>query len=190
MIKVKLVQGSVLDQNTQVLVNAANKRMRGGGGLDGMFHKACGPNLLEELKKNAPYNVQTGECVVTTACDLVNDSTKLVLHVAGPVYDTKFTDDVELLSAYFNIFRCSYQMNVTSISAPGISTGIFGFPIERAAKLAVMGLALAAQNFGHQPNVLSEIRFVMFKDEEYDAFYDALTSLQDENPYDLEVELD
>ena len=190
MSKVKLVQGSVLEQDCQVLVNAANIRMRGGSGLDGAFHQAAGPNLLAELEKAAPYRVKTGECVVTTACDLLSDVTKLILHVAGPVYDSKVTDDIELLSAYYNVFRCAYQMNVTSIAVPGISVGIFGFPIERAAKLAVMGMLLAAQNFASTCTLLEEVRFVMFKDEEYDAFYAALESIQGAELYGLEVELD
>ena len=130
-----LVRGSVTDQQVDVIVNAANKSMRGGGGIDGVVHRLGGPGIMSELQILAPNPVETAQVVVTHGHNL---SIPYVFHVAGPRWRDGRHNERELLSAcYRNCLEEADSRDLTSIAFCSIATGIYGYPIEDAAPLAV-----------------------------------------------------
>ncbi len=163
-VRLVLVRGSITDQDTDAIVNAANTAMRGGGGVDGAIHGAAGPELVSELHRVAPNGAQTAQVVVTPGFRL---PARYVLHVAGPVWrggDNGEAD--ELAACYRNAIQEAERLELTSIAFPSISTGIYGYPIGRAAPIA-LGRALHAAKDGTS---IEEFRFVSFSDEDYGVY--------------------
>lgn len=165
-VRLVLLRGSIVDQDTDAIVNAANTAMRGGGGVDGAIHSAAGPDLLEELKRVAPNGAETGEVVVTPGYNL---RAKYVLHVAGPVWSGGDKNEATQLAAcYSNAIRRAEELGSSSVAFPSISTGVYGYPIGRAAPIA-LGRALHAVKDGTS---IKEFRFVAFSDEDYAVYAD------------------
>ncbi|HPK05376.1 MAG TPA: macro domain-containing protein [Bacteroidales bacterium] len=131
-IVVECVQGNITSQEgIDVVVNAANAELRSGGGVAGAIHKAAGPELYRECKPLAP--IKTGGAVITKAYELPN---KYVVHCLGPVYGVDKPEGKLLADCYINALKIADEKGASSIAFPAISTGIFGYPVQEAAKVA------------------------------------------------------
>jgi O-acetyl-ADP-ribose deacetylase (regulator of RNase III) len=142
MTQIKIIQADITGREVDAIVNAANSRMLGGGGVDGAIHRAAGPQLLETCK-NFPVvhddvRVPTGECRVTPGFKL---PARFVIHTAGPVWHGGKADEQQLLcNCYRNALHLAVCIGARSLAYPAISCGIYRFPIDLAAKLSVRTL--------------------------------------------------
>ena len=133
MSKIEIHQGDITRLNVDAIVNAANTSLLGGGGVDGAIHRAAGPGLLEECK--TLKGCGTGEAKITSAYNL---PCKFVIHAVGPVWKGgQHEEDEFLAKAYSNALRIAANTKLNTIAFPNISTGIYGFPKERAARIAI-----------------------------------------------------
>lgn len=128
----ELTQGDITKQNTEAIVNAANKRLAPGGGVAGAIHKAAGPELWEECQELG--GCATGEAKITNGYNL---PAKYVIHTVGPVFSGEQEDQKLLSACYRESIKLAEEKNIDSISFPAISTGAFGYPMEKAAKVAL-----------------------------------------------------
>ncbi|WP_422861183.1 O-acetyl-ADP-ribose deacetylase [Flagellimonas sp. W118] len=163
---IRLKKGDITKSNVDAIVNAANTSLLGGGGVDGAIHRAGGNTILEECQKirNRQGGCKVGEAVITFGGNL---SCKYVIHTVGPKWNNgKNNEENLLLSAYLNSLRLALNYDISTIAFPNISTGIFGFPKERAAKIAFK----AIKEFCETPKKISEITFVCFDDENYTLY--------------------
>ncbi|MEX6691180.1 O-acetyl-ADP-ribose deacetylase [Danxiaibacter flavus] len=161
---IQLTKGDITKIKVDAIVNAANSSLLGGGGVDGAIHRAGGPKILEECIqiRNRQGGCKTGEAVITTGGNL---PAKYVIHTVGPVWHGGDKREEELLhNAYTNSLRLAEENNVTSIAFPNISTGIYGFPKQRAAEIAVK----AVSDF--KASTLKQVFFVCFDDENYNIY--------------------
>jgi O-acetyl-ADP-ribose deacetylase (regulator of RNase III) len=164
--EILLVRGSVLEQDVEAIVNAASVGMRGGGGLDGAVHDAAGPSLLEELREKVPSGSATGSVVVTGGH---NTRFKAILHTPGPVWKGGSKGESDALAAcYRNCLDAAHELGIASLGLPSISTGIYGYPIEKAAPLVVHTVSEWAES--HEETPLQKIVFAMYGGAEYQAF--------------------
>ncbi|MCK7589017.1 O-acetyl-ADP-ribose deacetylase [Subsaxibacter sp. CAU 1640] len=168
-VKINLIKGDITKVDADAIVNAANSSLLGGGGVDGAIHRAGGPEILEDCQKirNRQGKCKTGEAVITTAGNL---PAKKVIHTVGPVYNggSKLENEKEqLTNCYINSLLLAEKNNLKSIAFPNISTGIYRFPKQLAAEVAVG----AVKNYYF--NIISEVLFVCFDDENY-AIYEKL----------------
>ncbi|RLD46275.1 MAG: hypothetical protein DRI86_03560 [Bacteroidetes bacterium] len=130
----KSIKGNILDIRIDVIVNAANVNLQGGGGVDGMIHKAAGPQLLEACKQIG--YCETGKAVITKAYNISN--TKFIIHTPGPVWKGGDNNEADLLAnSYWNSLMLAKENGCKSISFPNISTGVYGFPKIDAAHIAL-----------------------------------------------------
>jgi O-acetyl-ADP-ribose deacetylase (regulator of RNase III) len=137
MADIKIIQGDITQASVDAVVNAANSIMLGGGGVDGAIHRAAGPELLEACKKVKPENgirCPTGEARITDAGNL---KAKYVIHTVGPRYNIDKDPENLLSSAYMNSLDLAISHGCESIAFPAISCGVFGYPPQEAAKIAV-----------------------------------------------------
>jgi O-acetyl-ADP-ribose deacetylase (regulator of RNase III) len=168
-----LVRGSVADQEVDAIVDAANTSMRGGGGIDGVIHRLAGPGLLRELTVVAPHGSVTTEVVVTHGHNLPQP---FVFHVAGPRWlGGNHAEAKELAGCYRNCLIEADQRTLTSIAFCSISTGVYRYPIEMAAQIAVQTTADYLR--GNLGTILLRIVFAMYGAGEYDCFELALRNL-------------
>ena len=128
----EIIKGDITKQDTEAIVNAANKRLAPGGGVAGAIHRAAGKKLWEECKKI--NRCQTGEAKITKGYNL---PAKYVIHTVGPIYSGSKKDKKDLISCYKETIKLAEQKNIKTISFPAISTGAFGYPTEKAAKIAI-----------------------------------------------------
>ena len=169
---VELVQGDITRQDTDAIVNAANKTLLGGGGVDGAIHRAAGPELLVECRTFG--GCQTGEAVITKGYNL---KARYVIHTVGPVYGVGGPSVRHLLeSAYRNSLSLALKKGIRSIAFPSISTGAYGYPLEEAAETA-LGTVI---RFLKENNQIERVRFVLFSSKAFDAFERALRQLTGE----------
>jgi O-acetyl-ADP-ribose deacetylase (regulator of RNase III) len=131
-VTLELVKGDITKQDTEAVVNAANKRLAPGGGVAGAIHRAAGPGLWEECKRLG--GCETGEAKITRGYGL---HASYVIHTVGPVYTGSPEDPKLLKSCYRRCLRIAEEQGVESTSFPAISTGAFGYPMEEAAKIAL-----------------------------------------------------
>lgn len=166
--EITLHLGDITRQPVDAVVNAANSSLMGGGGVDGAIHRAGGPAILDECKRirdeEYPEGLPTGEAVATTAGEL---TTRWVIHTVGPVYAKSDDRSGLLASCHTESLRVADELGAKSVAFPAISTGVYGYPLEEAA-----GVALRAVR-GADTQV-EEVRFVLFDDEAYEAFESAL----------------
>src|SRR5262245_38597996 len=129
---IELVQGNIVDQDVDAIVNAANSSLLGGGGVDGAIHRAAGPQLLAECR--ALGGCPTGEARITKGYRL---AARHVIHTVGPVYHGRARDAELLASAYRSSLALAVQHGVATIAFPSISTGLYGYPLGEAAPIAL-----------------------------------------------------
>ena len=165
----EVVQGDITLQDTEAIGNAANSALAGGGGVDGAIHRAGGPSIMAELK--AKYKgCPTGSAVITGGGNL---KAKYVIHAVGPRYSGT-PKDVELLSsAYRKSLELCTQYKIASIAFPSISTGVYGYPVEEASRIA---LKTVADYLKEHPEI-QLARFVLFDTKTYRAYEEALKKL-------------
>ncbi|MEI7576914.1 MAG: macro domain-containing protein [Armatimonadota bacterium] len=169
---ISVVRGALTDQPVEVIVNAANTRMRGGGGIDGRIHHLAGRGMLEELRRVAPSGAEVAEPVVTSGHDLPH---RYVIHIAGPVW-REIGDEPDLLEAtYRNAYLKAVELGVESIGFCSISTGAFGFPLELGGEIAVQTISALVTE---QP---LKVVFAMYGLEEFEVFRQLLSARGSEN---------
>jgi O-acetyl-ADP-ribose deacetylase len=166
--RITLARGDITDQHVDAVVNAANSSLLGGGGVDGAIHRKGGPAILEACKevrrKRFPDGLPTGRAVATTAGELPS---RWVIHTVGPVYD-RVDEPARLLAAcHAEALHVADELGAKTVAFPAISTGVFGYPLEEAASVAVDAVRDARTS-------VDEVRFVLFDDEAFDAFRRAL----------------
>jgi O-acetyl-ADP-ribose deacetylase len=158
-----ILRGDLTKIKADAIVNAANKSLMGGGGVDGAIHRAGGPAILEQCRKIVAQQggCKTGEAVITTAGNL---PAKFVIHTVGPIWNGgKNKEEEKLAMCYTNSLQLAVDNQCSSIAFPNISTGVYGFPKDKAA-----GIAYAAvSKFLSAHNSISQVMFVCFDEENY-----------------------
>lgn len=164
--KIVIKLGDITGEDVDVIVNAANTALLGGGGVDGAIHRAAGPSVLEECKKIG--GCRTGEAVITDAGKL---RAKKIIHTPGPVWSGGDKNEPELLrNSYKNSFRLARENNLKTIAFPAISAGAYGYPIEEATEIAIDEGLKVRDSF-------DEIRYICFSQYDlkiYKKVYDEL----------------
>ena len=162
---IRLLIGDITKIETEAIVNAANNSLLGGGGVDGAIHRAAGPQLLEECRQLK--GCATGEAKITKGYNL---PAKYVIHTVGPIYKGGQANEADLLKkAYFNSLQIASENKIRSIAFPNISTGIYGYPKEEAAKVAIQ----TVKKFLEVNEFPKEVYFVCF-DELNQQIYQSL----------------
>ena len=161
-----LMRGDITEQEVDAVVNAANSTLMGGGGVDGAIHRKGGPTILEECREirrtRYPDGLPTGEAVATTAGEL---PARRVIHTVGPVWRGGEKDEPELLaSAYRNSLEVAGEEGLRTIAFPSISTGAYGYPIDKAAEVA---LRTIKETIEATPGAFDEVRFVLFSETDF-----------------------
>jgi O-acetyl-ADP-ribose deacetylase (regulator of RNase III) len=168
--ELSLVQGDITRQATDAIVNAANSGLMGGGGVDGAIHRAGGPAILEECKRIVARQgrLPTGQAVITTAGDMTS---KHVIHTVGPVWNGGQRGEPELLaSAYRESLKLAAANNLSSVSFPSISTGVYGYPVDLAAAVALKEVV----TFLSRPTSVRKVVFVLHDPRTFEAYAAAL----------------
>ncbi|MBI2856937.1 MAG: O-acetyl-ADP-ribose deacetylase [Chloroflexi bacterium] len=169
-----LVQGNITQQETEAIVNAANPTLMGGGGVDGAIHRAGGPAILEECKAiraRLGSTLPTGEAVITTGGNL---KAPYVIHTVGPVWHGGDRGEPELLAAaYRNSLKLAAERGLRSVAFPSISTGAYGYPMDRAAIVALKTVI----SFLEQDSSLEEVVFVLYDTHALATYEKALREL-------------
>lgn len=162
---IKTILGDITKISTvEAIVNAANSSLLGGGGVDGAIHRAAGPQLLEECREL--HGCKTGQAKLTKAYNLPCD---YVIHTVGPVWNGgKLNEEEKLSDCYKNSLALAVQHNIRTIAFPSISTGIYRFPVEKAAKIAV---STVKKFLEENPDKIDEVVWVLF-DENTEGIYE------------------
>ncbi|SDG97524.1 O-acetyl-ADP-ribose deacetylase [Microbacterium sp. 77mftsu3.1] len=154
MSRVTVVHGDITRQKVDAVVNAANRAMRGGGGVDGAIHRAGGPEILADCIARFPHGLATGDAGWTTAGNL---AARWVIHVVGPNHTAGERDRSLLTSCYRRALEVADELGATTVAFPLISAGIYGWPLDDAVDAAVTTLA-------ETPSTVTEARIVAFDD--------------------------
>ena len=166
--RLEALQGDITKLDVDAIVNAANKSLLGGGGVDGAIHRAAGPSLLEECRTLG--GCPTGEARITRGYNL---AARHVIHTVGPVYSGKPKDKALLSGCYRNSLQLAIDNNLASVAFPAISCGVYGYPIEEACQIAVdttCGFLLT------HPSINQEI-FMLFSPADLKVYEDYINSL-------------
>jgi O-acetyl-ADP-ribose deacetylase len=159
-----LVRGDITEQEVDAVVNAANSSLMGGGGVDGAIHRKGGPAILEACKRiraeRYPEGLPTGRAVATTAGNL---PARWVIHTVGPVYAKREDRSGLLASCHVESLRVADELGARTIAFPAISTGVYGYPVEEAASVAVEAVRTADTR-------VKEVRFVLFDQATHQVF--------------------
>jgi O-acetyl-ADP-ribose deacetylase (regulator of RNase III) len=173
---VSIIQGDITRQATDAIVNAANSSLMGGGGVDGAIHNAGGPAILEECRKIVARQgrLPAGQAVITTAGKM---KARYVIHTVGPIWHGGSQKEAETLaSAYRESLKLADANNLSSISFPSISTGAYGYPVDKAARTALKTVAA----FLAEASSIREVVFVLFDARTFDAYAIALRDIIEE----------
>ena len=174
--EIELVQGDLTRDDSDAIVNAANSSLMGGGGVDGAIHRAGGPQILAECEEIVARQgpLPAGKAVITTAGEMPS---KYVIHTVGPVYSGKPTDPELLASCHTESLKAAAEKGLESVAFPAISTGVYGYPREEAAPVA---LGAVAGFLREEPGSLRRVRFVLFGAPAFETFSNALKRLDEE----------
>jgi O-acetyl-ADP-ribose deacetylase len=160
--RIELVRGDITTLKVEAIVNAANNSLLGGGGVDGAIHRAAGPALLQECSKL--NGCETGDAKLTNGYDL---NAQYVIHTVGPVWMGGMSDEHELLaSCYQKSLKLAKDKNIKTIAFPGISTGVYGFPKEQAALIALTEI----KRFLKKNSFPEKVFFVAFEEDSYNLY--------------------
>ncbi|MET7809424.1 O-acetyl-ADP-ribose deacetylase [Streptomyces sp. NPDC005395] len=161
---ITLVQGDITREHADAIVNAANSSLLGGGGVDGAIHRRGGPAILAECRRlragHLGKGLPTGRAVATTAGDL---DARWVIHTVGPVYSAAEDRSDLLASCYRESLRVADELGARTVAFPAISTGVYRWPLDDAARIAVETVETAETS-------VAEVRFVLFDDRAHQAF--------------------
>jgi len=172
--RVSVIMDDIVTQQVDAIVNAANNSLLGGGGVDGAIHRAAGPGLLEECRKLG--GCPTGEARITRGYDL---PAKWVIHTVGPVWrGGMHGEDKMLHRAYQSSLELAEQYEIVSIAFPGISIGAYGFPVERAAEIAVHSV----WDFLMEVDTINEVILVCYNRTAFDRYSAALKDTLSNRP--------
>jgi O-acetyl-ADP-ribose deacetylase (regulator of RNase III) len=165
---IELVHGDITAQSVDAIVNAANTALRPGGGVDGAITRAAGAEALADrervVRERGPTPLPTGQAVATIAGDL---DARWIIHTAGPVYSGSTRDAELLASCHHSVLRLADELGARSLAFPAISTGIYGYPVDRAAPIAIDAVM-------HAETAVEQVRFVLFSERDLGVFRDAL----------------
>jgi O-acetyl-ADP-ribose deacetylase (regulator of RNase III) len=166
--RVNVKIGDITKEKTDAIVNAANGSLLGGGGVDGAIHRAGGPDILKACKEirrtQFPNGLPTGQAVITTAGKM---AAKYVIHTVGPVYGRGGEDKKELLAAcYRNSLVLASEKQLQTLAFPAISTGIYGYPLDEAARVS----SGAIEAFLDADRTIEEVRLVFFSYKDADVY--------------------
>ena len=168
MTTIGLVQGDITQQSVDAIVNAANSSLMGGGGVDGAIHARGGPAIIEECRRlratTLPRGLPPGRAVATTGGKL---DARWVIHTVGPVYSKNEDRSSLLASCHTESLRVADELGARTVAFPAISTGVYGYPLDAAAAVAVRAVRDATSN-------VDDVRFVLFDEPAYEAFARAL----------------
>jgi len=170
--KIELIQGDITKLEVDAIVNAANSSLRGGGGVDGAIHRAAGSILHEECMRIIEKigKLPQGEAVATSAGNM---PAKYVIHTVGPVWNGGKNNESELLgNCYKNSLNLAEELCLKTIAFPNISTGIYGYPKDEAANIAV----IEVRNFLEKDNSIEKIIFACFEDDNFNIYKRLLSS--------------
>ncbi|MBK3565186.1 O-acetyl-ADP-ribose deacetylase [Streptomyces sp. MBT62] len=161
---IKLVRGDITRQSADAIVNAANSSLLGGGGVDGAIHRRGGPAILEACRKlrasHYGKGLRTGQAVATTAGEL---DAQWVIHTVGPVHSREEDRSDQLASCYRESLRVADELGARTVAFPAVSAGIYGWPMDDAARIAVETVRAAQTS-------VEEVTFVLFDEAAYEAF--------------------
>jgi O-acetyl-ADP-ribose deacetylase len=166
--RIVLLEGDITDQDVDAIVNAANASLMGGGGVDGAIHRKGGPTILEECRQlkatDWPNGLATGRAAATTGGRL---PARWVIHTVGPVYSGSEDRSALLASCHAESLRIADELGARSVAFPAVSTGVYGYPIDEAAPVAIGAVRGADTQ-------VEEVRFVLFGRDAFEAFERAL----------------
>jgi O-acetyl-ADP-ribose deacetylase (regulator of RNase III) len=165
---IELKNGDIASTPADAVVNAANSRLAGGGGVDGAIHRAGGPSIMEECRRIG--GCSTGSAVATTAGRL---PARYIIHAVAPRYSGTPRDAVQLRSAYATALRIANELGLRTIAFPSLGTGAYGYPIAEAATIALD----AVREHSSSETTLERVTFVLFSDGDLAVFRDALAAL-------------
>jgi O-acetyl-ADP-ribose deacetylase len=168
---IELIQGDIALQEVDAIVNAANSRLAGGGGVDGAIHRRGGPEIMRDTDLRYPRGCPTGSAVISTAGKL---AAKYVIHAVGPVWSGGRRGEAELLAgAYRRSLELAAEHDCRSVALPALSTGAYRFPMEQAAQIAIS----TAIDFLERSERPESVRFVLYDADAYGVFAAALQEL-------------
>ena len=167
--KLLLAQGDITQAPVEAIVNAANSRLAGGGGVDGAIHRAGGPQIMAECRRIG--HCPTGEAVITSGGNL---KAKRVIHTVGPIYHGRPEDPRLLASAYRKSLDLAAQYKLRTVAFPSLSTGAYGYPLDKAAPVALRALKEGIETHAQ---AFDQVSMVLFGDDAFQAYAAALDRL-------------
>ena len=176
--RILVATGDITKVNVNAVVNAANESLLGGGGVDGAIHAAGGPAILAECqdirRRRYPHGLPTGKAVVTTGGDL---PAGYVIHTVGPVWRGGGSDEEQLLTdAYSNSLKLATETGISTVAFPAISTGVFGYPKDKASRVAYTTI----RDYLRKHSLPRVVHLVFFSKKDMELFEDSIQTLTEE----------